>query len=191
MRVHVIHGIRTAGASQAPRALLPYLAQSYSDVVYVDYGYLPSIGSRQVNEFIVGALLDYMNEGDLFVGHSNGCAIGHELAKAGALFHGMVFINAALEPDIELMPYVKWVDVYYNAGDEITEAAQIAADLHLEDAVWGEMGHSGYSGNDPRITNVNCGANPPLPVVAGHSDIFTNKISEWGPAIVKRMLAHP
>jgi hypothetical protein len=47
--------------------------------------------------------------------------------------------------------------VYFNAGDEITETAQLGAEIGITDPVWGEMGHAGYRGDDPFITNINCG----------------------------------
>jgi hypothetical protein len=40
---------------------------------------------------------------------------------------GGIFINAALEQNILRRPWVPWIDVYFNAGDEITEAAQLGA----------------------------------------------------------------
>jgi hypothetical protein len=110
---------------------------------------------------------------------------------------GAIFVNAALTQRIVRPPGCPWVDVYFNAGDEITEAARIGAALGLTDLVWGEMGHAGYFGNDLRITNTNCGPmNGSLfsavgPIGAwGHSDIFTPpKIRSWGPYIAQRLKA--
>jgi hypothetical protein len=67
-----------------------------------------------------------------------------------------VFINAALRRDITL-PAGVWADVYYNGGDDATVAAVAAAHMGLSDPVWGDMGHSGYDGLSPQVTNIDCG----------------------------------
>lgn len=157
---------------------------------YPDYGFILGISTRIINPAIVGAMLAYIEPGDIIIGHSNGCAIAYDLMRAGAPVSGMVFINAAVERTIVREAPCKWIDVYYNAGDEITEAAALAQRLGLVDRCWGEMGHMGYLGPDPAITNFNCASSPPLPVVSGHSDLFTSaKLSGWGPFIAARVKA--
>jgi hypothetical protein len=189
MRIHLLHGIHTEGANQAPELLIPYLKSAGFDVRYADYGFILAVESRIVNPIVVGSMLPYIEPGDIVIGHSNGCAIAYDLMHAGAPFGGAVFINAALEQDIIRPVPCKWIDVYYNGGDTITEAARVAEQLHIVDANWGEMGHAGYVGKDPAITNINCAATPMLPSVSGHSDIFT-KLALWGPAIVARITSH-
>jgi hypothetical protein len=187
MRCHLVHGIRTSGSHQAPEALIPYLAPA--TVFYPDYGYELELTTRLINPMIVGAIEPYIEPGDIFIGHSNGCAIGYDLLQLGAPFAGVVFINAALERQITLPPWLSWCDVYYNQGDTITEAAQLCSSLGLVDPVWGEMGHAGYEGVDARVTSINCAVSAGLPEVNGHSDIFT-KLAAWGPEILRRILAH-
>jgi hypothetical protein len=188
-RAHLVHGIRDAGNS-AVRGLIPYFAAQGATVFYPDYGFENAVETRHVNPFIVGSLLPYIQPGDIYVGHSNGCAIGFDLASQGAPFGGMVFINAALETDIVRPPQIPWIDVYFNSGDSATEAAVIARHLGIADPVWGEMGHAGYAGADARITNVDCGATAELPHVSGHSDIFEPaKITAWAPYIIERIMS--
>jgi hypothetical protein len=184
--VHVIHGIHTEGVSPV-EGLISYLIPLA--VKYPDYGYILGVETRIVNPLIIGTLLPYIAKDDIIIGHSNGCAIAYSLINSGAPVAGAVFINAALQQDI--ICRCPWIDVYYNSGDDITEAAKLGAELGIDDPVWGAMGHGGYIGNDKRVTNYNCGATTGLPVVCGHSDFFTpSKLASWGPFLAKNLQAH-
>lgn len=187
MRIHLIHGIHTAGVSPV-KGLIPYLQKQGFEVLYPEYGWIAGLETKLLNPLIVGVLLPYLQPGDVLIGHSNGCAISYDLMNAGARLAGACFINGALEQKIDRPPWVDFIDVYYNPGDEITETAKVAEELHLVDPVWGEMGHGGYSGDDPQIFNFNCGAGGGMPVVAGHSDFFSpGKIDVWGSFLAKRL----
>jgi hypothetical protein len=191
MKVHLCHGIHTAVGSPVVEELIPYLTAAGFAVAYPDYGWIAGLETRIANPLIVRSILPYIEPGDIWVGHSNGCAIGYDLMHLGAPLVGAAFINGALETALLRPAQVKWIDVYFNAGDELTEAAQIAEHIGLVDPSWGELGHSGYTGTDPAWTNLNCGATPPLPVVAGHSDFFApTKVTAWAPYFVKRLQGH-
>jgi hypothetical protein len=184
--IHLIHGIHTEGLSPV-EGLIPYLAPF--EVYYPDYGYIWGLETKIVNPIIVGSLFPYIEPEDILIGHSNGCAIAYDLLQRGVKVAGAVFINGALERSISRL--APWVDVYFNAGDEITEAAKVGAELGITDPVWGELGHAGYSGTDPAITNINCGSTAGLPAVSGHSDFFTpSKLAAWGPFLVSRLRSH-
>lgn len=183
--IHLIHGIRTSGLSWI-EGFIPLFAPLA--VSYPDYGWIEELETKRLNPLIVGILKAYVKPDDVLICHSNGCAIAYDLMNAGVKMAGAVFINAALERNIVRPAGVGWIHVYFNPGDEITEAAQFAEQLGLVDAVWGEMGHAGYSGDDPLISNTNCGATPGEPVVSGHSDIGTpSKFAVWGPYITNRV----
>src|SRR5208282_1639889 len=120
--------------------------------------------------------------GDILVGHSNGCAIIYDLLLTGVLVKGLVLINGALKRDIQIPTGIDFCHVYWNSGDTITIDAMLGADLSLVDPVWGDMGHAGYLGNDPRVLGVDCGNTAGLPPVSGHSTIFNSTIlNAWGP----------
>lgn len=160
------------------------------DVRYVDYGYEFALETRLFNSMIAGTMLPYIEEGDICVGHSNGCAIIYELMCRNAPIRGAIFINGALSQTFARHAHVEFIDVFYNNGDYITEAAKFGAAVGIVDKDWGALGHAGYIGNDPNITNFDCGATPDMPVVSGHSDIFTPpKIMKWGPFIAARVKA--
>jgi hypothetical protein len=189
MRVHVVHGILDPVGSAGLLKLVPYLQRAGFDCRVPDYGLITAVETRIANPLIRRTLTPYVEPGDVYIGHSNGCAIGYSLPQPKLA--GMILINAALQCDITL-PGQTWADVYFNAGDDATVAAKLAAAIGLADPVWGEMGHAGYSGGEHRIANVDCG-NPPdgLPAVSGHSDIFTaGKIEQWAPYIVARIKLH-
>ena len=189
MRINLVHGILTGGADQHPERLPTYLTGF--EVKYVDYGDIGALATRFINPIIVRCLLPYLEPLDIFMGHSNGCAIGYDLMRQGAGFTGAVLINAALEQTIYRPANVGWIDVYFNAGDTATEAAEVGARLGLVDPVWGEMGHAGYIGTDGQIANIDCGNTPGLPAVSGHSDIFSDdKLPAWGPFIAARIGQH-
>ncbi len=188
MRAHLIHGIHSEGSSPI-EGLIDFL--SGFDVRYPDYGWILGVETKFFNPVIVGTLLPFVEPGDVLIGHSNGCAIIYDLmAMPTCPPVDVVFVNAALEQHI-LRRMATWIDVYFNSGDEITEAAKLGAEFGLTDAVWGEMGHAGYSGTDTAITNIDCGTTPKMPVVSGHSEFFTaGNLSYWGPYLVNRIREH-
>jgi hypothetical protein len=189
MIIHLVHGIHTTG--QTPiEGLNPYLPFG-SHIAYPDYGFILGVESRIVNPIITGTLKPYVSPTDIMIGHSNGCAIIYDLMHRGVAMAGAVFVNAALEQNIIRPATVPWIDVYFNAGDTITEAAKLGAMLGIDDPVWGEMGHAGYLGSDLNIQNIDCGRTAGLPVVDGHSDFFTpGKLAGWGPYLAQRLAAH-
>ena len=200
MRVHVVHGILTPVGASGLLQVVPYLRQAGFDVRVPDYGLVTAVETRIANPLIVRTLRPYVEPGDVYIGHSNGCAIGYELMTGGAGLAGAVFLNAALERTVTT-PERTWLDVYYNTGDEATVAAIAAERLGLSDTVWGDMGHAGYLGSNPAVTNIDCGKRSSVesikagvedfPAVSGHSDIFTpEKFKYWGPYIVQRIKAH-
>jgi len=188
MRCHFIHGIRTS-ADSAVTGLLRYLPP---DSAYPDYGWEWEGTTRIVNPAIVGTMQPYVEDGDVLIGHSNGCPIIYELLQRGVTAAGVVFINGALETDFTLPASVGFADVYFNAGDEITEIARVGAALGVTDCDWGELGHRGYTGApDSRIANIDCGNTVGMPIVSGHSDFFTPaKIAFWGPYLANRIRGH-
>ena len=186
--IHLIHGIRTGGTSPL-EGLIPFLTGF--EVAYPDYGYIFGLETAFVNSPIVGTLQPYIKPRDILIGHSNGCAIAYELMQRLPQIGGAVLINAALEQQIARPPGCPWIDVYFNEGDVITELAKLGAQIGITDSEWGDMGHGGYIGTDPRIRNFDCANTPLLPVVLGHSDFFSPlKLAAWGPYLVDRILEH-
>jgi hypothetical protein len=188
MTVHLVHGIHTQGASPV-QGLIPYLTAAGFETRYPDYGWIAGLETKIANPIICGSLRPYIATDDIVVGHSNGCAILYDMLQSGLKVSGAVFINAALEQSIQ--PLAPWTDVYYNPGDDITEAAELGAKLGLTDRTWGAMGHGGYVGNAPSIVSYNCGLTSGMPVVWGHSDFFTPaNLVFWAPFLIARIKQH-
>lgn len=200
VRVHVVHGIMDPVGKSGLLKLVPFLQLAGFDVRVPDYGLITACETRIANPLIWRTLRPYVEPGDLYIGHSNGCALGYDLVLAGFRPAGLVLINPALERRITL-PAATWADVYYNGGDDATIAAVAAARLGLSDSVWGEMGHAGYEGDNPLVTNIDAGKSSPvlaikldtqdLPACSGHSAIFEpGRVEKWAPYIVGRIKAH-
>jgi hypothetical protein len=185
--IHVFHGIHTASGSAVVPGLFPYL-ETINDVVYPDYGFILAVESRRINPVVAGSVRPYIGDGDILLGHSNGCAIIYELVLSGLLPRGMVLINAALRRDFQVPTGMEFVHVYFNAGDELTILAQAGAADGLVDPEWGDCGHAGYSGHDPRVRNFDCANTPGMPCVWGHSAIFEDEnLEQWGRFIRDRI----
>jgi pimeloyl-ACP methyl ester carboxylesterase len=184
MKVHLIHGIHTEGLSpiEGLRPLMPWPA------AYPDYGWIAGLETKVANPIVVGCLKPYIEPEDILIGHSNGCAVAFDLLNQGVQVKGAVFVNAALEQGIRRPPKCPWIHVYFNPGDEITEAAKLGAELGLVDPVWGEMGHGGYLGDDPQIFSTDCSSQRDMPRVWGHSDFFSPRnLPDWGAFLVARV----
>ena len=187
MRIHLIHGIRTEGPAPI-EGLIPFLLPW--KVAYPDYGWIEELETPFINRHVVGALKPYIEAEDVLIGHSNGCAIAYELMQQLPQVGGAVFVNAALERNITRPQACPWIHVYFNAGDQITELAAIAAKIGIVDKDWGDMGHGGYEGSDEKITNIDCGNQRNLPVVSGHSEFFAQQnLQAWGPALRAKLCA--
>lgn len=192
MKIHLIHGIHTTPQSSSVPGLIPYLKGPVYDVAIPNYGYILAAETNRFNPSVVSMLCPYVDGSDVLVGHSNGCAIIYAmldtLVNAGRPPRGLVLINGALEQKITLPAEVEWCDVYFNAGDTITEVAQIAAWLGTAPRTWGEIGHAGYVGADKRITNFDCGNTPNMPKCSGHSALFEPaNLPAWGKFIMDRI----
>jgi hypothetical protein len=186
--IHLLHGIHTAGPAPI-EGLIPYLEPLA--IAYPDYGWILGAETRFINPAVVGTLKPYVNPTDVLICHSNGCAIAYDMMSKGAKVAGAIFINGALNAHFGRPSTCGWIDIYFNAGDTITEAAALGALLGINDPSWGELGHCGYLGTDPAIKNYNCGATPGLPTVSGHSDFFTaSNLAKWGPFLFKNLQAH-
>jgi hypothetical protein len=191
-RIHLIHGIHTTPGKATISGLAVYLQGPVYDVVLPNYGYILAAETRRLNPMVVSMLLPYIEGGDVLVGHSNGCEIIYsmldDLINAGRIPRGLVFINAALDAKITIPEGIEWFDVYSNKGDTITEVAAIASWLGTAPRTWGEMGHSGYEGNDPRGKNIYCDTTPNMPIVVGHSEIGNpTNLPAWGKYINDRI----
>lgn len=175
-RVVLIHGARfkKADRDNLRRLACGFRAAGFC-VVLPTYGYLPAllIGMIQwLDRRIADSMAGFIEPNDILVGHSNGATLVYLITKQIKV-KGAVLVNAAL--DSSRIPNAQFVHVYFNQGDILTRISAVFP-FHP----WGDMGGTGYSGNDPRVTNFDQGNTPGMPVLNGHSDVFTRgKVRPW------------
>jgi hypothetical protein len=166
--VHLVHGFNIRnGGSKTTDKLRPYLEKEGYRVDDQDYGYFSLLKVRYLNDNVARDIAEDVKEGDIGIGHSNGCEILTETADYGAPFRGLVFINPALDVDRTIRNHhLRWVHVYYNPDDSAVWWAE-----RLWFHPWGQMGRVGYWGKDKRYKNYNCSQYG----VVGHSTFFSDE----------------
>lgn len=177
---YLIHGFNVSDHGRSTvRRMEPYLRESGYGPQVVGYGWLGMIGVRIQNPRIAKTIAESVQEGDIGVGHSNGCTILALAADAGAPFTGLILINPALPVHRHFAHGLKWVHVYYSTGDLAVAAAMALRILpwNWGGQQWGDMGRRGYTGSDKRVQSFNTGDHR-------HSDIFA-KLDLWGPRMMR------
>jgi hypothetical protein len=191
MTIHALHGIHTRPDSRRLLDMCPYIAEGAGvPVVYHEYGDIWAVQTRLKNPGIARRLLPHIKPGDVLLGHSNGNAIWIRALLEGAPAIGMVMLNAALEPAIDIPQQLLWVHSYWNPRDEATPLTEVPLVRRVFfDPLWGDMGRVGYTGTDWRVgINENCGTSKSLPCLAGHGAIIDPANYEtWGVEIGRRI----
>ncbi len=165
--VHLLHGFNVSdGGTASIDRLIPHLKDKGFVVREHDYGWRGLLGVRFLNQGTAEELAEHIHEGDICIGHSNGCDI---IYRASFLcdMTGVVFINPALDTDKTAI--ADWVHVYYNEDDSVVLASTI-----LRFHNWGAQGRNGYNGDQDYVTQFNCKGDSRLPMVSGHSDLFNH-----------------
>lgn len=125
-------------------------------------------------------------EGDMAIGHSNGCTAIHKAcAEYGANLERVFYLNAALPVNTAPLPWVKQQDVFYSPDEIATVIGAWWAAINPFSGNWGAMGRRGYQGNDPRVSNFDLG-----PV--GHSGALEfSRRQRTGRALLSRIAGEP
>jgi hypothetical protein len=180
-RAWLVHGfnVRDAGRRTIDR-LQSLLEERGWEVEDYDYGWTGLLGVRFGNASRSRTLAERTVPGDIAFGHSNGCAIIHAAAWAGAPFGRVVYINPALDRDAPLAPIPRRLYVWHSPSDRAVRLSKL---FYRHE--WGDMGAKGYCGPfDRRIRNYNM-EHGSFPVKAsGHSAVFRDP--QWkffGPMI--------
>jgi pimeloyl-ACP methyl ester carboxylesterase len=179
--VHLVHGYNvTDGGKGTTGTLKPHFNAEGFETLEHSYGWIGLIEAYLRNESIAADIAETVHTGDIGVGHSNGCALLLHAATKGAPLDGLVLINPALDRDTVFPSQLRWIHVYYNAGDMAVRLAQLIP--NWLNKRWGDMGAKGYVGKDRRVKQFDCGRGKDP--VSGHSAIF--KHYEWRVTIAKR-----
>lgn len=182
MKTIIVHGIHTKEGMANVGRLRPFVEQyANMECVLFDYGFVGFWAARWQNSELARRLSLLVTPGDNVVGHSNGCALIYLAAtEYKAQFCHAALINPALDSGKSFS--AAHVDVYHNRDDKAVWLSKL-----LYRHPWGEMGRIGADGS--WATNIDCARTMGLPVVSGHSDIFTNRcLPQWGRLIAQRLL---
>lgn len=184
-RCWLLHGFNVTDPMKSVGKLIPYLEQEDIEPKLFRYGWIFLLGARFGNKRIARMFADVVEEGDMVIGHSNGCCIAHMAAHLGAPIERMAYINPALDRDARLAKQVQHLDVWHSPSDKPVRFARV-----LPWNAWGDMGAVGYSGKpDTRITNFDK-EHMQIAHSDSHSDVFTYpKIRYFGPNIVQKLLS--
>lgn len=177
----IVHGINCAdNGADTVMQIAPH-AEEFSEVINHCYGWIGPIGAIFKNKKIARKLVSAVelhrisHDGNYVIGHSNGCAIVVEALRQGARFKSVLLINPALNVSTVFPPGDYTVTVVHTKHDKAVKAARFfdfvpVIELIIPD-IWGAMGARGYTGRDPRITNLDWSD-----ILESHTHIFDEKI---------------
>lgn len=169
-KCHLVHGYNVDDGGQGTiDQLLPSLNLANINTMQHDYGYLRIRGVLRKNKAIAAQIKKHLTVEDVAIGHSNGCAILVKSLQQGARLNKLILINPALDKNFTFPASVNEIHVFHNKHDKAVVAAKWLRKLVFwrNTFLWGEMGNTGYKGNDKRVTN--------HVLAKGHSAVFSTK----------------
>lgn len=149
-RAHLLHGfnVRDSGAGTVNR-LAPALEAAGYEVIMHDFGWRGLLGVRFFNCRRVAQLAAQVDEGDIAIGHSDGCNIINSAAHYGARFRRVVYINPALDADTPLADHIDAALVFADRRDW---AVRFSSWLPWHR--WGRMGAKGPTTDPDRYATI-------------------------------------
>jgi len=186
MKMHLIHGIH-ASRKPATKQLAPHYRKLGFEVLVHNYGFalaLPrSIGDWR-NEGIATKIAGKISNGDIIVGHSNGCTVAHMIQKSHRHLSALILFQPALDNDVAFTG-VDRVLVVYNELDDVVEQSRLA-----RFSSWGNMGRVGYQGPSGNVIEWDSMDPPTLPPhpYSGHCGFVENGavvLQSWAEATGK------
>lgn len=196
MLVHLIHGFNVRDGGNRSIGTLRDHFVDLGRVVMQRYGWVGLLRLRRRNERAARMILPWIEEGDILVGHSNGCLICWQLVQAGAKPSMVICIQPALRRDTQWPEDIP-VLCCHSPHDWIVELGRIwgrfwsVANPWRQRHGWGAAGRHGFD-PAPNIVNVNTAAGTLFPA-RWHSSLFRPSIrAYWGCHLAgwaRRMLA--
>jgi pimeloyl-ACP methyl ester carboxylesterase len=185
--VILVHGFNVwDGGISTVGKLRPFFAEERYPYIMLDYGTFDIVKTYLKNKKVAKEVATACENAKLsgyeviVVGHSNGCAIIDIASKEfNAPIKKAVYINPALNKDKERSPTVGSIDVWHSPSDKPVKWAKL-----LPFHPWGEMGATGYIGEDPKIVNYN---KEDMKLSSSeHSDMFSTELLPfYGRLVVK------
>jgi len=184
-RLLLAHGfnVRDGGANTLDK-LIPHLKRPNTKIKQADYGHLSLAGVAYFNDNLAAMLNGLSEQNDIGIGHSNGCSVLAMAANLGAPFKQLHLINPALKSDFKFPSHIKKIFVYHSKGDLPVKLSTwlryIPPFKNNKDFIWGQMGATGYTGNDPRVINIDLSS-----MYLSHSGGFDNQNAPELAAIIR------
>lgn len=180
-----VHGFADFSGIATTDRLRPFLEAVGFQVEEFDYGFTGLLGVRFLNGKRAKELAGKTPKGAVGIGHSNGCALLYRACvEHAAPFSQLVFINPALDEDVEFPSYLECVHVWYSPHDYPAKFAGL-----FYKHAWGAMGQRGAATTDPRVTNYNKEDSRYRIKSYTHLDMFLpEKLNYFGPLIVEALL---
>lgn len=165
-RCFILHGFNVFddGKNTTDKTISVVRALGYDPIPF-DYGWLGFIGARFFSRNLAKLLASLTKNGDIAIGHSNGCNIINQAVRYGAQFERLFYVSPALDENTLLGAQVLKCTVLHTHRDWVVKLARL-----LPYHPWGRMGAVGYRGGDSRYENVDC-----TNWSFGHSDYFKDK----------------
>lgn len=188
---HFIHGFNVwDGGSASVDKLIPYFQTQGYEIGDHDYGWVGPLLLRSRNDAVVKEIRGRVQDGDILIGHSNGCLICWQLVtQYGIKASSVICIQPALRRDTtwpEGMPVL----CLFNKKDRAVSIGRwwarfwSVANPFRDRHGWGAAGRHGFTKAQPKVVNWNTNS---LPVPAkGHSGIFRSApLMHWGVKILQ------
>lgn len=158
MTIFIVHGFNSKKHAVWMSQLAQLIEAAGFNTRLANYGSTHLLNVGRVTEDTAREIASVAVEGDMAIGHSNGCTAIHKACRDyGANIERVFYLNAALLIDTEPMPWVKQQDVFYAPNEIATPAGKLWGKINPFIDDWGAMGRYGYSGDDERVTNINLG----------------------------------
>src|SRR3990167_3990925 len=145
-RIIIVHGIHTNDKESWMYEWARALSTTgvFEPMVWT-YGYAYAFLTRWQNPGRARKLFEIIKEGDILLGHSNGCELIWEAGEYGAPITGAVLLNPALDTDRVMADQVKWINLYPNKHDTVIGFAKF-----FPKHPWGLQGRDGIKNKDSR-----------------------------------------
>ena len=187
----LVHGYNVWDGGQATVGKLQsFLEVRGVDCIVLNYGWTGLIGTYKHNSSIAARIGKAAHAARLAgytviaFGHSNGCAILHmATTRFSAYIPFMTYVNPALGKTMHPGRNVESLHVWHSPSDAPVRWAK-----YLPFHPWGEMGATGYTGDDKRVTNFDKQYGYPVSS-REHSDMFlVEGLPFFGPLCVDTRL---
>ena len=158
MKIFIVHGFNSRKHAVWMSELARLIEAGGYEIVIANYGNTGLFSVALETERVAREIASVATDGDVAIGHSNGCtAIHRSMQKYGANIERTFYLNASIDTRVELPPWMESMDVFYAPNEIATIAGAVWGTIWPPAREWGAMGRYGYKGDDERVSNHNLG----------------------------------